>query len=125
MAEQREVSGAIGAAMLSREYVGNAASKFKGFRQVVESPCNLSTFVCKACDNNCTITRMQVPGEKPTFYGSRCDLYDSSLSQSRTETYFDEREKLLLQGYHEGANGKITVGCIIDSRIGGITNAHA
>ena len=45
--------------------------------------CDLSTFTCKACDNNCTITRMQLPGEKPTFYGSRCDRYDSTLSQAR------------------------------------------
>ncbi len=72
--------------------------------------CNLSTFTCKACDNNCTITQMKVPGEKPTFYGSRCDKYDSTLNQARKETFFDEREKLLFREYDESSGNGPRVG---------------
>ena len=110
VAEHREVSGAIGAALLAREVMNGQKSSFKGFQQVVKSECNLSTFICQGCDNNCTITRMQLPGEKATFYGSRCDRYDSAVSQSRQKTFFDEREKLLLRDYQEGAGTGPAVG---------------
>ena len=110
VAEHREVSGAIGAALLAKEAMNGQKSKFKGFQQVIDSECNLSTFICKGCDNNCTITRMKVPGEKPTFYGSRCDRYDSTLTQARRETFFDEREKLLLKEYKEGSGSGPAVG---------------
>ena len=109
VAEHREVSGAIGAALLARETSGQR-SKFKGFQQVIDSECTLSVFTCKKCDNNCTITRMQVPNERPTFYGSRCDLFDSTISQGRAETFFDEREKLLFREYMEGSSSETSVG---------------
>jgi len=110
VAEHREVSGAIGAALLAKEEMSGHESKFKGFQQVVGSECTLSTFTCKGCDNNCTITRMEMPGEKPTFYGSRCDRYDSTISQARKETFFDEREKLLLREYREDSVTGLSVG---------------
>ena len=81
MAEHREVSGAIGAALVAKESVSGDRSKFKGFQEVIDADCALSIFTCKTCDNNCAITRLQAPGEKPTFFGSRCDLYDSVLNQ--------------------------------------------
>jgi predicted CoA-substrate-specific enzyme activase len=110
VAEHREVSGAIGAALLAREELNGQKSKFKGFQQVVKGECNLSTFICKGCDNNCTITRMQLADEKATFYGSRCDRYDSAISQARQKTAFDEREKLLFRDYEEGAGTGPVVG---------------
>jgi predicted CoA-substrate-specific enzyme activase len=110
VAEHREVTGAMGAALLAREATGGRPSKFKGFATVIESDCNLTTFTCKSCDNNCTITQMKVPNEKPTFYGSRCDKYDSTLSQSRKETLFDERERLLFREYDENAGAGPRVG---------------
>ncbi len=110
VAEQCEVSGAIGAALLAKETRNGQKSRFKGFQQLIDSECNLTTFTCKGCDNNCTITQMKIPGEKPTFYGSRCDRYDSTLTQARRETFFDEREKLLLKEYKEGSGSRLTVG---------------
>jgi predicted CoA-substrate-specific enzyme activase len=110
VAEHREVSGAIGAALLAKEAMSEQKSRFRGFHQVIDSECNLSTFICKRCDNNCTITQMKMPGEKPTFYGSRCDRYDSTLTQVIRETFFDEREKLLLKDYREGSGTGPTVG---------------
>ena len=97
--EHKEISGAIGAALLAKEEMAGRESKFKGFQKVVDSEVTLSTFTCKGCDNNCTITRMQMPGEKATYYGSRCDRYDAAAAQARQETFFDEREKLLFGEY--------------------------
>ncbi len=109
--EHKEVSGAIGAALLAREEMaGKDGSKFKGFQKVVDASYKLSTFICKRCDNNCTISRMEIPGEKSTFYGSRCDLFDSAISRERMETAFDEREKLLFKGYREGEGTGPSVG---------------
>ncbi|MBN1189020.1 MAG: hypothetical protein JXA46_04645 [Dehalococcoidales bacterium] len=110
VAEHREVSGAIGSALLAREAMGGRDSRFKGFRKVIEADCNLSTFTCKGCDNNCVITQMKVPGEKPTFYGSRCDKYDSTLDKAARETAFDEREKLLFREYKENSGSGTRVG---------------
>ncbi|MBI4266776.1 MAG: hypothetical protein HY668_00205 [Chloroflexi bacterium] len=110
VAEHREVSGAIGAALLAKETVSGQKSKFRGFQTVIDSDCALSTFTCKVCDNNCTITRMQVPDTRPTFYGSRCDLFDSTISQGRVETLFDEREKLLFREYQPDSGSGVSVG---------------
>jgi len=110
LAEHKEVSGAIGTALLAKEKASGQGSKFKGFQEVVDREYTLSTFTCKGCDNNCTITRMQKPNEKPTYYGSRCDRYDSTLSQARKETFFDEREKLLFREYKEGSGKGPSVG---------------
>jgi len=110
VAEHREVSGAIGAALLAKEKMSGQRSNFKGFQKIVDSECAFSTFTCKRCDNNCTITRMQMRDEKPTFYGSRCDRYDSTISQASRETFFDERERLLFQEYKEGSGIEPSVG---------------
>ncbi|MBA7607961.1 hypothetical protein ES703_15131 [subsurface metagenome] len=134
--EHKEVSGAIGAALLAKEemeekssnietiriaheYEGPAksqpskvrkSSNFKGFQKVIESDHTLSTFICKICDNNCTISRLEIPGEAPTFYGSRCDLFDSTIKQEKRGTPFDERERLLFKEYREGAGTGPSVG---------------
>src|SRR4030043_328239 len=87
--EHKEVSGAIGAALLAKAEMGGKPFRFTGLQKVVDSDCNLSTFICKVCDNNCTISKMDVPDEKSTFYGSRCDLFDSTLSGEKKDTAFD------------------------------------
>ncbi|MCX5999632.1 MAG: acyl-CoA dehydratase activase [Chloroflexi bacterium] len=107
--EHKEVSGAIGAALLAKEEMQGRPSKFRGFQEVADSDHRLSTFTCKSCDNNCTISRLEVPGETSTFYGSRCDKYDSTVSHERVETSFDTREKLLLKGLRQ-AGGTPSVG---------------
>jgi predicted CoA-substrate-specific enzyme activase len=108
--EHKEVSGAIGAALLAKESMEGRGSKFKGLQKVVDSSYKLSTFICKRCDNNCTISRMEIPGEKPTFYGSRCDLFDSTVSHERLATAFDERERLIFKDYKEGEGTGPSVG---------------
>ncbi len=107
--EHKEVSGAIGVALLAKEMMAGRASNFKGLGNVVNTTHTLSTFTCKGCENNCTISRLEIPGEQPTFYGSRCDRYDSTVARERIETAFDVREKLLFKEYRE-TDGKPAVG---------------
>jgi len=110
VSEHREVSGAIGAALLVKEAMDGQKSRFKGLQKLIDSECKLNTFVCKGCDNNCTITQMRMAGEKPTFYGSRCDRYDSALTQEKRETFFEQREKLLLKEFNADAGTGPVVG---------------
>ncbi len=108
--EHKEVSGAIGVALLARESMAGQESKFKGFREVVDRECKLTTFVCKGCDNNCTITRMEMTGEEPSYYGSRCDKYDAIASHAKKETFFDKREHLLFREYKKDSGTGPVVG---------------
>jgi len=108
--EHKEVSGAIGAALLAKEAMAGQESKFKGFQEVVDRECKLTTFVCKGCDNNCTITRMEMPGEESSFYGSRCDKYDAIASHAKRETFFDKREHLLFREYKKDSGTGPAVG---------------
>jgi len=108
--EHKEVSGAIGAALLAKEAMSDQESKFKGFQRVVDRECKLTTFVCKGCDNNCTITRMEMPDEEASFYGSRCDKYDAIASHTKKETFFDKREQLLFREYKKDSGTGPTVG---------------
>jgi len=108
--EHKEVSGAMGAALLAREAMSGQQSKFKGFQEVVDRECKLTTFVCKGCDNNCTITRMEMPDEEASFYGSRCDKYDAIASHAKKETFFDKREQLLFREYKKDSGTGPKVG---------------
>jgi predicted CoA-substrate-specific enzyme activase len=110
VAEHREVSGAIGAALLAKEHVVGRESIFRGFQTVIDAECSLAAFTCNGCDNNCAITQMKTTNEKPTFYGSRCDKYDATLTQSRKSTFFDERENLLFREYKENSGTGPLVG---------------
>ncbi|MEN8613855.1 acyl-CoA dehydratase activase, partial [Dehalogenimonas sp. THU2] len=111
VAEHREVSGAMGAALLARDTSkGDEKSVFKGFQALVESECKLTAFPCYHCGNTCTITQMKLPSGALSFYGSRCDRYDAQTGQARMTTAFDEREKLLFQDYDENSGTGPMVG---------------
>ncbi len=111
VAEHREVSGAMGAALLARDTaVPGQASAFKGFQALIDSSCNLTNFPCYHCDNNCSITQMKLPGGVLSFYGSRCDRYDARTDRAKVPTAFDDRERLLFKEYREGAGKGPSVG---------------
>ena len=111
VAPHREVSGAIGAAILAKESMNGKASSFKGFETITNADCNLSTFLCTKCDNNCTITRMKLPGEETTYFGSRCDLYDAhGTGKTIIKTPFDTREALLFADYNPDQGKGLLVG---------------
>lgn len=73
--EHHEVTGAIGVAILAQKERVWEKSKFKGF-MLSERDYTTDSFECKSCPNHCEIKRVRVEGEKPLFYGSRCEKYD-------------------------------------------------
>jgi predicted CoA-substrate-specific enzyme activase len=92
-----EVTGAIGAAMLAMRE-GTGRSGFKGF-DLSRRAYSISTFECSECANRCDIRRVSFDGEKPLFYGSRCEKYDVKKKSSSSGALLDlfaEREKLLM-----------------------------
>ncbi len=92
-----EVTGAIGAAILAMRGSGGK-STFKGF-DLSKRAYTITTFECAECANRCDIRRVSFDGEKPLFYGSRCEKYDVKKKSSTPGTLTDlfaEREQLLL-----------------------------
>ena len=107
--EHKEVSGAIGAALLVRDEADGAPSSFRGFTAVVEAPYALRSFTCRQCENNCAISVMTDEAGRRFFYGSRCDRYDAATEVAATsqgavrrDTAFGQRERLLFAGAEEG-----------------------
>jgi len=95
-----DVTGAIGAALLARD-AGIRTSRFKGF-ELARRPYLLESFPCHACPNQCEINRVQVEGEPPLFYGSRCERYErgrGAKSEPKWPDLFSERESALLSPY--------------------------
>ncbi len=98
--ENHDVTGAIGVAILAKEERTWNESTFKGF-DLSERKYELTTFECKGCSNMCLIRKVSIEGEKPLFYGSRCEKYDV-IKRSRGESLqdiFAEREELLFAPY--------------------------
>ncbi len=97
-----DVTGAIGAAILAKEYKDQhpGPSNFKGF-DLSERSYTIKTFECKGCDNRCLIRQVSIENEQPLFYGSRCEKYDVVKKKKRVDlpNLFDERETLLLNAY--------------------------
>jgi predicted CoA-substrate-specific enzyme activase len=96
-----EVTGAIGCALIAMENDTGVGSRFKGF-DLSERRYEVSSFECKDCPNHCEINRVTVEGERPRFYGSRCEKYDVERRAKKGEhlpDLFAEREKLLLNSY--------------------------
>ena len=91
-----EVTGAIGAAILAMRQ-SSGASTFKGF-DLSNRDYRVTTFECAECPNRCNIRRVLFDGEKPLFYGSRCEKYDvkkKKASSCAAPDLFAEREGLL------------------------------
>ena len=99
--EHHEVTGAIGCALIAMEHDNEKGSRFKGF-DLSERKYEVSAFECKECANRCEINRVTVEGERPRFYGSRCEKYDVERKKGGGEglpDYFAERERLLTESY--------------------------
>jgi predicted CoA-substrate-specific enzyme activase len=111
-----DVTGAIGAAILAREYVreNNLETRFKGF-DISKIPYKVDKFTCKACSNQCEIRRVRIEGEKkPLFYGGRCEKYELDERKGKGQdipNYFEERIGMLTDGFiPEVKPGKPTIG---------------
>jgi predicted CoA-substrate-specific enzyme activase len=113
--EHKEVTGAVGAALLALEEMApDSQSAFKGFSELANAGYKLKNFTCHRCENSCAISAMTTDSGAKLFYGSRCDLFDAAASvakkSTRTETPFTERESLLLEGYDPTKGTGATVG---------------
>jgi len=73
--EHREVTGAIGAALLAMRERNWQRTRFKGF-ELAHVKYGISAFVCKVCPNHCEIKKVSIEGDKPLFYGGRCEKYE-------------------------------------------------
>ena len=109
-----DVTGAIGVALIVKEYMKKnkiKKSKFKGF-DLSKKKYNIETFECSDCPNRCRINKVTVEGEPPLHYGSRCGKYDvrKKERQSGLPDLFRERERLLLKTYHKKKTKELKIG---------------
>jgi predicted CoA-substrate-specific enzyme activase len=98
--ENHDVTGAIGVALLALEERTWEQSGFKGF-DLSQRRYEQTSFECKGCPNLCLIRKVSVEGEKPLFYGSRCEKYDviKRTKGSAIPDLFEEREQMLFAPY--------------------------
>ncbi|HUV04235.1 MAG TPA: acyl-CoA dehydratase activase [Armatimonadota bacterium] len=99
--QHHEVTGAIGCACIAMDEDKGEGSSFKGF-DLSQKHYEISSFECKECANHCEINRVVVEGEKPLFYGSRCEKYDvdrRAAEKAQFPDYFAERDEMLLEPY--------------------------
>jgi predicted CoA-substrate-specific enzyme activase len=92
-----EVTGAIGAAILAMRE-STCRSTFKGF-DLSKRSYTITTFECAECANRCDIRKVIFDGEKPLFYGSRCEKYDVKKKTAGAVSLpdlFAEHQQLLL-----------------------------
>jgi predicted CoA-substrate-specific enzyme activase len=75
--QHHEVMGAIGAALLAREWVDGRPTRFRGF-DAAWSDYRASSFECRACPNRCEIVQIQMGGEIVARWGGRCERWDVS-----------------------------------------------
>ncbi|OGP32463.1 MAG: CoA activase [Deltaproteobacteria bacterium GWC2_42_11] len=100
--ENHDVTGAIGVAILvMKEKDRGKPTHFKGF-DLSKKKYTLTSFECRDCANICDIKQVTVEGEKPLYYGSRCEKYDinrASAKDNPLPDLFKEREKALFSSY--------------------------
>ncbi len=100
-----DVTGAIGVAIIAHLRQGERPTRFKGF-DLSSRKFDLETFECKACSNHCEIHSIKARGEKPLFYGSRCDKFDVDHVRTRKNNLpdlFAEREERLFACLNSGS----------------------
>ncbi|MBK7140969.1 MAG: CoA activase [bacterium] len=97
-----DVTGATGAAILAIECTVDSAfqTRFKGF-EICNREYQLSSFPCEDCSNQCEIRKVEIDGEAPLYYGSRCEKYEVAVADKRKlpPDLFNLRQKLLLKRY--------------------------
>ncbi len=101
-----DLTGALGAALIARER-SKGTSRFRGFKSA-QAPYKVKSFECKACPNQCSISRVSVEGRRPLFYGGRCERYEAAgMKRKKADLpdLVDERQRRLfsycLQDPHE------------------------
>jgi predicted CoA-substrate-specific enzyme activase len=69
------VMGALGAALLAREWMDGQPTRFKGFNAAL-GDYRATSFECKACPNLCEIAQIRMDGQVIARWGGRCDRWE-------------------------------------------------
>jgi predicted CoA-substrate-specific enzyme activase len=103
-----DVTGAIGAALISMERPGEHTSRFRGF-DLSTREYTVDSFTCEDCSNMCEIHKVEIEGEAPLYYGSRCEKYDTEteVTDDRFD-FYKFREKLLYSSISKIGDDKKT-----------------
>jgi len=78
--EYFDVMGALGAAILSKEYtqLNSCASKFRGF-EAADIEFTPSSFECTGCSNVCEVIKIEINGEVAAMWGDKCAKWTNSV----------------------------------------------
>ena len=97
-----DVTGAIGAAILAIEKLDQPGfqTTFRGF-DLHKRKYTISGFTCEDCPNQCEIHKVELEGEEPLYYGSRCEKYDvtQKSKEDLPPDYVKIRQKLQYRRY--------------------------
>ena len=106
-----DVTGAIGAAILAMRERTWEKSSFKGF-DLVNREYTISSFECQGCPNTCEIRQVKISGEKPLFYGGRCEKYEVRRDQQLADLpdLFQERDDWLYGPEPDGRGRRGVIG---------------
>ncbi len=112
-----DITGAIGSAILAREYniKNKIKTRFKG-SDIAKIPYKLDRFTCKSCSNMCEIRRIRIEGEsKPLYFGGRCEKWELAERKGKGQdipNYFEERTEMLLTDFdnEKKEDKKTTIG---------------
>jgi hypothetical protein len=74
---RHEVMGALGAALLARNWSNGRETCFKGFG-VALADYRAASFECNACPNLCEIVQIKTDGRVIARWGGRCDRWEIS-----------------------------------------------
>ncbi len=81
-----DVTGAIGAALLAMRERDLGGLQLQGLRPGRPDSTTSTSFECQGCANHCEIRQVKIDGEKPLFYGSRCEKYEVAPGQQQRWT---------------------------------------
>ena len=73
------VAGAYGAALLA-SMSQKEGQAFRGF-EILEREHRIDSFVCKKCEEACSVLRLHREGEPVSFWNDRCGMYSSDTTQ--------------------------------------------
>jgi len=78
--EHFNVMGAIGAAILAKDYIQKNGYKtlFRGF-DAADIEFSTSSFECKGCSNRCEVVKVSMEGKVIAMWGDRCGKWTNSL----------------------------------------------
>ncbi|KAB3535326.1 2-hydroxyglutaryl-CoA dehydratase [Alkaliphilus pronyensis] len=74
------IMGAIGTAILAKEYIGesNTKTRFRGF-ETTDLSFQPSAFECGGCSNNCEVIKVEMDSKVVAMWGDRCGKWTNSL----------------------------------------------